>query len=115
VRKEATAGAIGEFERAIAGGVFVNGSHVAVAALLTTASTLAASIAATVIGGGLTAVIGSLLAMRVSRHHKYQGEQVRHGGLLLWVRSRDEERQRIAQEIMRAHSGHDVHVHDWST
>jgi hypothetical protein len=108
--------AIGELEGAIAGGFFFIGSYVAMAALLTPASTLAASIAAIAIGGGPAAVIGALLARRVGRHHKdYYAEQVKHGGLLLWVRTRDAERQRLAQDIMRGHSGRDVHVHDWST
>jgi hypothetical protein len=34
--------------------------------------------------------------------------------MLLWVRVTDEERQRRAVEIMKGHSGRDVHVHDWS-
>lgn len=45
--------AIGELEGAIAGGFFFVGSYVAMAALLTPASVLAASVAAIAIGGGL--------------------------------------------------------------
>lgn len=108
--------AIGELEGGIAGGFFFLGSYIAMAALLTPASTLAASIAAIVIGGGPAAVLGTLLARRVGkRHQDYYAEQLRHGGVLLWVRTRDTEKQELAAKIMTGHSGKDVHVHDWST
>jgi hypothetical protein len=107
--------AIGELEGGIAGGFFFLGSYIAMAALLTPASTLAASIAAIAIGGGPAAVLGALLARRVHKHHRdYYAEQIRHGGLLLWVRVADKEKERRAVEIMQGHSGRDVHVHDWS-
>lgn len=107
--------AIGELEGAIAGGFFFVGSYIAMAAMLTPASTLAASIAAIAIGGSPAAVIGTLLARRVSKHHKdYYAHQIEHGGILLWVRVRDKEREKMAVKIMKGHSGHDVHVHWWS-
>lgn len=83
--------------------------------MLTPASTLAASIAAIAIGGSPAAVIGTLLARRVSKHHKdYYAHQIEHGGILLWVRVRDKDREKMAVKIMQGHSGHDVHVHSWS-
>ena len=107
--------AMGELEGAIAGGFFFLGSYVAMAALLTPVSTLAASIAAIAIGGGPAAVIGTLLARRAGRHHKeYYENQIRHGGILLWVRVKDDERKEKAVSILKGHSGRDVHVHDWS-
>lgn len=107
--------AIGELEGAIAGGFFFVGSYIAMAALLTPASTLAASIAAIAIGGGPSAVLGTLLARRVGKHHRdYYAEQIRHGGILMWVRCRDKEHENLAVQIMKGHSGCDVHVHDWS-
>ena len=60
-------------------------------------------------------MIGTILARRVGQHHKdYYTNQVRHGGILMWVRTRDKEREELAQKIMKAHSGRDVHVHDWT-
>ena len=107
--------AIGELEGAIAGGFFFVGSYIAIAAMLTPVSTLAASIAAIAIGGSPAAVIGTLLARRVGKHHKdYYANQIKHGGILLWVRVRDKERQDLAVKIMKGHSGRDVHVHSWS-
>jgi len=83
--------------------------------MLTPASTLAASIAAIAIGGSPAAVIGTLLARRVGKHHKdYYANQIERGGILLWVRVRDKEREELAVKIMKGHSGHDVHVHSWS-
>jgi len=107
--------AMGEFEGAIAGGFLFLGSYIAMAALLTPASTLAASIAAIDIGGSPGAVIGAILARRAAMHHRdYYEEQIAHGGILLWVRVPGEEKKRLAVEIMQGHSGRDVHVHDWS-
>lgn len=108
--------AIGELEGAIAGGFFFVGSYIAMAALLSPASTLAASIAAIAIGGSPAAVIGTLLARRVGKHHKdYYAHQIEYGGILLWVRVRDKEREELAVKIMQGQSGRDVHVHSWST
>ena len=107
--------AIGELEGGIAGGFFFLGSYVAMAAMLTAASTVAASIAAIAIGGVPAAVIGTLLARRVGKHHKeYYATQIEHGGILLWVRVADKAREDVAVKIMKEHSGHDVHVHPWS-
>jgi hypothetical protein len=107
--------AMGELEGAIAGGFFFVGSFIAMAAMLTPASTLAASIAAIAIGGSPGAVLGTLLARRAGQHHKdYYAEQIRHGGILMWVRCRDKEREELAVRILKGHSGHDVHLHGWS-
>ncbi|MGQ3486971.1 hypothetical protein [Roseovarius pacificus] len=107
--------AMGELEGAIAGGFFFVGSYIAMAALLTPASTLAASVAAIAIGGGPSAVIGTLLARRVNQRHKeYYNDQIRHGGILMWVRTRDKEHEDLAVKILKGHSGRDVHLHPWS-
>lgn len=107
--------AMGELEGGIAGGFFFLGSYVAMAAMLTAASTLAASIAAIGIGGVPAAVVGTLLARRVDKRHKeYYTTQIEHGGILLWVRVRDKEHEDLAVKIMKEHSGRDVHVHPWS-
>ncbi|WP_089268988.1 hypothetical protein [Puniceibacterium sediminis] len=107
--------AIGELEGGIAGGFFFLGSYIAMAAMLTPLSTLAASIAAIAIGGTPAAVIGTLLARRVGAQHKdYYTNQIEHGGILLWVRVADKEREDLAVKILKGHSGRDVHVHGWS-
>jgi hypothetical protein len=107
--------AIGELEGAIAGGFFFLGSYIAMAAMLTPVATLAASVAAITIGGGPAAVVGTLLARRIGQHHKdYYADQIRNGGILLWVRTADKEKEALAMKILKGHSGRDVHVHPWS-
>ena len=107
--------AIGDLEGAIAGGFFFLGSVIAMTAMLTPASALGASIAAVAIGGSPAAVVGTLLARRVGKNHKdYYANQIAHGGILLWVRVRDKEREDLAVNILKGHSGRDVHVHPWS-
>jgi len=107
--------AMGELEGAIAGGFFFLGSAIAMTALLTPASTLAGSLAAIAIGGGPAGVIGALLARRADQAHKeYYQRQVDNGGILIWVRTVDNEKEKLATEIMKRHSGRDVHVHGWS-
>ena len=79
------------------------------------ASTLAVSIAAVAIGGSPAAVIGTILARRADKKQKdYHETQVQHGGILVWVRVDDPERERLAATIMKEHSGRDAHVHAWS-
>ena len=59
--------------------------------------------------GGL---IGAALARYIGHEHaKHLDEHLQHGGLLLWVRTRDADRERQALEILRRHSAHDVHLH----
>jgi hypothetical protein len=107
--------AMGELEGGIAGGFLFLGSAIAMTVLLGPASTLAASIAAVAVGGVPGAVLGTLLARRVGKHHRdYYARQIEHGGMLLWVRTDTPEKERRAVEIMKGHSGRDVHVHPWS-
>ena len=62
--------AIGELQGAVAGGFLFLGSYIAMAAMLTPASTLAASIAAIAIGGSPAAAVGTFLARRIGQQHK---------------------------------------------
>lgn len=107
--------AIGELEGGVAGGFFFLGSYAAMAAVMSVSATVAASIAAIAVVGVPAAIIGTLLAGRIGKHHQdYYATQIEHGGILLWVRVRDKEREELAVKIMKAHSGRDVHVHGWS-
>ena len=73
---------------------------------------LAATIVAMLAAGGAGAAIGGILASLTGQHHaRYLQEQLDHGGLLLWVHTRDENREKRAMEILSKHSAHDVHVH----
>jgi uncharacterized membrane protein YfcA len=107
--------AVGALEGAVSGAFIYLGSMIAMMAMLNPASTLAASVAAALIGGSPGAVIGALLARRIGqRHRDYYANQIERGGILLWVRCATPEKERLAVEIMKGHSGQDVHVHPWS-
>jgi hypothetical protein len=88
------------------------GAAAAAGAIVVSGGTLAAGITAAVLAGGAGGLIGSILARWVGDHHAhYLQEQMDRGGLLLWVRTWDAEDERRAVEILRKHSGGDVHVH----
>jgi hypothetical protein len=104
--------AIGEAEGGLIGGLMFVGALTAAGAIVASGGTLAAAIIATVLAGGAGGFIGSILAKWVGDHHAdYLQRQVDRGGLLLWVRTRDTEDERRAVEILKKHSGSDVHVH----
>jgi hypothetical protein len=60
-------------------------------------------------GGAIGAILAKLLGDRYSRHIE---EQIERGGLLLWVRTPDKDREDTAQRIMIACGGYNVHVHE---
>lgn len=73
---------------------------------------LTATIAASLAAGGAGAAIGSVLAAMLGKHHAdYLQKQMEHGGLLLWVRTRDAQHEKKAKDILSKLSAHDVHVH----
>jgi len=72
---------------------------------------LAASVAAT-LAGGAGGVVGSMLAKWLGNNHaQYLQAQIDHGGLLLWVRTRNPKAEERAVDVLRRHSSRDVHVH----
>ena len=73
------------------------------------AAITAAALAGGTVGGGLGAYLASLIG---ERHADYIAEQLAHGGLVLWVRVWDADREAKALEILKRQSGQDVHVHE---
>ena len=52
-------------------------------------------------------------AIAASSHHAVAvQEQLKRGGLVLWVNVRDAREEKTALDVLREHSAHDVHVHD---
>lgn len=74
----------------------------------------AGAVAAAVIGTALAGVgIGTAFAHFMDRRHADRlQEQLDRGGILLWVRTPDEEAERKAIGILTRHATHDVHVHE---
>lgn len=103
---------IGDAEGALVGGLLYVGAVAAAGAIVATGGTLAAAIAGAALAGGTGGLIGSVLAKLVGDHHAlHLQEQLDHGGLLLWVRTRDPEHEKRAAAILKKHTGRDVHVH----
>ncbi len=101
---------IGEAEGALIGGLVYVGA--AGGAILASGGTLAALIASVALGAGAYGLVGVGLAKLVGDHHaRYLEEQLKHGGLLLWVRTWSVADEKRAVEILAKHSGQDVHVH----
>lgn len=65
------------------------------------------------VGLGLIGMFGGgYYALRYAHYAKERVRQeLSRGGLLLWVRTGSQEQERRALEILRRHSGRDVHLH----
>jgi hypothetical protein len=103
---------IGEAEGGLIGGLLYIGAVAAAGAVVATGGTLAAAIAGAALAGGAGGFVGAVLAKLVGDDHaRMLQEHLDHGGLLLWVRTWDEKQERRAVDILKKHSGRDVHVH----
>ncbi len=71
-----------------------------------------ATLAAVTLGGTGGALMGGLLAKLMGDHYTHEVDaQIQKGGLLLWVRTPDQERESLACDIMQAHGAKNVRVH----
>lgn len=69
-------------------------------------------IAAGLLGGGALASLGAVLGRMIDRRLAASlEEQVRHGGIVVWTRVADAEREKAAVRVLRRHGARDVHVH----
>lgn len=107
---------VGEAKGALMGGLFYIGAFATAGAILASGGTLATILAGAAAVGGGGALIGAVLGELIDEHHaNYLQQQLDHGGLLLWVRTRDYAREKAAREILTRHSGRDVHAHALGT
>tara|TARA_R110000765_G_scaffold226369_1_gene330272 strand:- start:172 stop:729 length:558 start_codon:yes stop_codon:yes gene_type:complete len=101
---------IGDAEGAVIGSLMYVGAFAGIV-LVASGGALAAALAGLALGGSGTA-LGVALARFIKQHHAdYIADQLEKGGLLLWVRTWNEQDEAKATELLSAHSGHDVHVH----
>jgi hypothetical protein len=104
--------AISEGEYVFTGGLVLLGTLGTVGIIVASGGTLAAAITGAALGAGSGGILGELLARFIgAQHAEYIQEQLSHGGLLVWVRCLNPEREKSAMEILSKHSGRDVHVH----
>lgn len=76
----------------------------------------AGSILAVLVAAGAAGLVGAALGgMMHERHAIRVQEQLARGGLLLWINVRNASEEEMALEVLRAHTAHDVHVHDIAT
>ncbi|WP_339859806.1 hypothetical protein [Thalassospira alkalitolerans] len=103
---------IGDAEGALIAGPLYIAATTAAGIMIATGGPIAATVAAIMVAGGGGAAIGTFLAALMDKHHAdYLQQQLDHGGLILWVRTRDQDHEKRALEILGKHSGHDVHIH----
>lgn len=100
---------LGETEGVIIGSMTYLPAVLAAGTVVASAGVVAAAVTGTAIAGAL---IGTVLARWLDKSHaEHLQEQLEHGGLLLWVRTREAQQEQTALEILRAHGGTDVHLH----
>ena len=104
---------LAEGRTGIIGGLAYVGAMVAAGAVVASGGSLAAVIAATAVAGGGGGLLGSWAAsfLGADRARRLQ-DQLDRGGLLLWVRARDEAHEKRALAILRRTGAEDVHVHE---
>ncbi|MCC3244167.1 hypothetical protein LG047_02320 [Methylocystis sp. WRRC1] len=106
---------IGAAQGAIIGGLVYLGAAATITAVFVSGGTVATALGAAAVATGTWGMVGAALAELIGEHHaKYLEEQLVHGGLLLWVRTWDAEREKTATEILKRHSGRDVHAHTFT-
>ncbi|MCW5698819.1 MAG: hypothetical protein KIT00_03145 [Rhodospirillales bacterium] len=102
-----------EGKTGVIGGLAYVGALAAVGAVVASGGSLAAVIAAAVGAGGAGGVLGTIASRWIGRERAQAIEtQLDKGGLLLWVRLRDETHEQRALAILTKHSAADVHVHN---
>jgi hypothetical protein len=96
----------------IVGVLFYVGVIIGAGLALALGLSLTSAIAIGLLTGGAAGVAGLLVSKLVGdRQANWAQSQLKHGGLLLWARVWNDERERAAMEIMRRHGGRDVHAH----
>lgn len=102
----------GDAEGGIIGALIYVPAVISTGAVVATGGTLLAAIVAAAAVGTAGASLGVLLSRLLEKHHAdYQQEQLERGGLLLWVRTMTPVLEERAIDILKRHSGRDVHIH----
>jgi hypothetical protein len=104
--------AIGDAQGGIVGALAYAGATTVAGTVILSGGTIAAALVAATLAGGAGSVAGAVLGKWLGDHHAcYLQTQIDHGGLLLWVRTRDVKAEERALRILREHSARDAHVH----
>jgi hypothetical protein len=103
---------IGDAEGGVIGALIYVGAGVTGAAILASGGPLSAAFTGAALAAGGYGLVGAVLAKLIGdRHAQYLEEQLKHGGLLLWVSTRDAEHEKRAIDVLKKNSARDVHAH----
>ena len=106
--------AIGDGQGAVIGALMYVGAGVLMGPVAAAGGTIAAILGAAALGGGAGGLLGTLLGKVLGDGHARRiEEQLDHGGLLLWVHTRDSESAIRAVDILKRNFGRDVHLHEY--
>jgi len=104
---------IAEGEAALVGGLLYIGAVAGSAIVVASGGALAFALLAAAVGGTAGASLGGLAAMALGdAHAEHLDKQLQKGGLVLWVRLRDQSREAIAENILSKAGGRDIHTHE---
>jgi hypothetical protein len=104
---------IGDVEGAVIGAGIYLPAIFGSLAVVASGGTMLGAFGAALLAGGTGGLIGTVLARRLGQAHtKHLEQHLGRGGLLLWVRTYDQEREQRALDIFGEHSAQDVHLHE---
>jgi hypothetical protein len=107
-----SAAIVGGDKGALIGTLMYVSAASAAGAIFALGGTVEVGFSAMALAGGAGGLIGVILALWISDNHAYYlQEQIDHGGLLLWVRTRNAEKEKRAIHVLTRHSGRDVRPH----
>ncbi|MEQ8967595.1 MAG: hypothetical protein RID91_17410 [Azospirillaceae bacterium] len=104
---------VGNAQGLVAGALAYVGAVAATGAVVASGGALAAAAGAAAIGGATSGAVGTLFAKWLGdRYARDLGEHLDKGGLLLWVRVTDREREGTAEDVLKRHKAEPVSTHD---
>lgn len=81
------------------------------AVVMSGGTALAALVGATAAGGGAAAAVNALGQWAGEHRAAHFDDQLRQGGILLWVMLRDPSQEKLARDILARHGAMSVHTH----
>ncbi|MEM5492049.1 hypothetical protein [Hoeflea sp. AS16] len=103
---------VGDAMGAVIGVLVYVPAMIGAAAVVASGGALAAAVTAALIAGGVGGSLGSVMAGMIGKHHSEEIEKhLQAGGLLLWVRTPDENHEQRALAILAGHNAEGVHLH----
>lgn len=103
---------LNEGKAGIVGVLFYVAAFVGAGAVVVSGGTAVSALIGAAGAGFIAVMIGLIVAKLIDeRQRRWTQAQIRRGGLILWARVWNDERERIATDVMRRNGGADVHAH----